>query len=408
MDYIKSVSGINKQFKDKKTVAVIFGGRTTEHDVSIVTAIASIIKPLEVLGKYNVLPVYISKDGSWYADKKLKNIELFQSDAIDQFIKKSSKAKLLFDDGLNLILNGNKFGRSERVKIDVVFTAMHGTHGEDGELMGLLEMAGVPYVGCDVPSSVIAMDKVLAKAIVSAAKIDTPKFVHFRKKEFGNDQEGFIKKINDHLKYPVFVKPAHLGSSIGITRLDNKQDLENAIEVALHYDDRALVEEAVNNLVEVTLPIIGNNDLTPALLEEPLLSKDDFFDFDTKYLSGGKKGKKGGKKMGAESGAQGYSKIPANVAKELYDKAVQVGLDVYKLVGCKGIARIDMLIDSKTKKVYFNEINPLPGSLYAHNWNKAGVSNVELVDRLIELAEQRFKEKQELSTGFDTSFLKQF
>lgn len=388
-----------------KTVAVIFGGKSTEHDVSIITAIASIIKPLKLTKKYEVVPVYISKDGSWYSDEKLADVSTYQSGEIKSLLSKQSKLKLLFDNGLKLVKTGKKLGRSEVIDVDVVFTAMHGTHGEDGELMGLLEMANVPYVGCDMPSSVLAMDKVLSKAIVSAAKIETPKFVHFRKHQFNKDSGKFIKKINDHLSYPLFVKPAHLGSSIGITKVDKPEDLSNAIDVALHYDDRALVEEAVNNLIEVTLPIMGNNEPKPALLEQPLLRPDDFFDFETKYMSGGKKG---GKKMGGKQGAQGYSNIPADVSKEMYDKAVSLALEVYSVIGCGGTARIDMLIDSKTGIVYFNEINPLPGSLYAHNWNKAGVSNVELVDKLVQLAEARWQDKQALATGFDTSFLKQF
>lgn len=388
-----------------KTVAVLFGGKSTEHDVSIITAIASIIKPLELTKKYKVLPVYITKDGSWYSDNKFADVTTYQSGKVDNLLRKLPKIKILFDNGLKLVKNGKKLGRSEVINVDIVFTAMHGTHGEDGELMGLLEMANVPYVGCDMPSSVLAMDKVLSKAIVSAAKIETPKFVHFRKHQYEENADKFIKKVNDHLQYPLFVKPAHLGSSIGITKVDKPEELTNAIEVALHFDDRVLVEEAVNNLVEVTLPIMGNENPTPALLEQPLLDSKDFFDFEKKYLGNGKKG---GKKMGGKQGAQGYSKIPADISKDLYDKAVSLALDVYAVIGCSGIARIDMLIDSKTGVVYFNEINPLPGSLYAHNWNKAGVSNVELVDKLVQLAETRWQEKQKLSTGFDTSFLKQF
>ncbi len=392
-----------------KTVAVLFGGKSTEHDVSIITAIVSIIKPLKLTKNYNVVPVYITKDGSWYADDRFADIATYQSGDVENLLRKLPKLKLLFDNGLKLVKNGKKLGRSEVINVDVVFTAMHGTHGEDGELMGLLEMANVAYVGCDMPSSVLSMDKVLSKAIVSAARIDTPKFVHFRKYQYEQNTDKFIKKVNEHLKYPLFVKPAHLGSSIGITKVDKPEDLANAIEVALHYDDRALVEEAVNNLVEVTLPIMGNDNPTPALLEQPLIDSKDFFDFEKKYLGNGKKGGKnqpvGG---GGKQGAQGYSKIPADVSKELYDKAVSLALDVYQVIGCSGIARIDMLIDSKANKVYFNEINPLPGSLYAHNWNKAGVSNVELVDNLVKLAEARWQEKQKLSTGFDTSFLKQF
>ncbi len=386
-----------------KTIAVIFGGRSTEHDVSIVTAIASIIKPLELSGHYNVEPVYIAKDGSWFWDPKLKDIELYQSGEIDDFMRKASKVQLSLDDGLTLVKSSNFAGRKMYKKIDLVFPAMHGTHGEDGELMGILEMANVPYVGCGVAASAVAMDKVLAKQVTGGAGLPSTPWMWFYTHDLSRKHSEIIKEI-DKLKYPLFVKPAHLGSSIGITRVTEKAQLMNALEVASHYDDRVIVEQGVDNLIEVTLPIMGNEDPVPALLEQPLLKSEDFFDFETKYMQGGKKGgKKGGQK-----GAQGYSTIPADIPKELYAKAEKLGVDVYKTVGCEGIARVDMLIDGKTKQVFFNEINPLPGGLYAHNWNKAGFSNVELVQKLVGYAMDRWTAKQKINTAFGTNYLKQF
>ncbi len=389
-----------------KTIAVIFGGKSTEHDVSIITALASVIKPLELTKQYRVEAIYIAKDGSWYWDDRLKDISLYRSDEINDFVQKAPKVHLLFDEGLTLVKSSQFAGRKQYKKIDVVFPAMHGTHGEDGELMGVLQMAGVPYVGCDMASSAVAMDKVLSKLIAQSQDLATPKFVHFKRSEYSRSMMETLEQINQELTYPLFVKPAHLGSSIGITKVKTKDELNNAIEVALHYDDKALVEESVENLIEVTLPIMGNEGPIPALLEQPLLKSDEFFDFDTKYMQGGKKG--GGKKGGSESGAQGYSKIPADLPKDLYDKAVELGLSVYKAVGCEGFARIDMLINGKTKELFFNEINPMPGSLYSHNWNKAGVSNVQLVTKLVEYAEARFRDQQKMATAFTTNYLKQF
>ena len=388
-----------------KTIAVIFGGRTTEHDVSIVTAIASIIKPLEVQGGYQIEPVYIAKDGSWYWDSKLKDIATFQSGEIEDFMRKAPKVQLSIDNGLTLIKSSQFAGRKQYKKIDVVFPAMHGTHGEDGELMGLLEMANVPYIGCGVAASAIAMDKVLAKQVTTSAGIASTPWVWFNAIDLERDLKGTLATIAT-LEYPLFVKPAHLGSSIGITKVDSKDQLMNALEVAIHYDNRVIVEQAVNNLVEVTLPIIGNDDPIPAMLEQPLLKSEDFFDFETKYMQGGKKGgKKGGS---SKQGAQGYSQIPADLPKDVYDDAIKTGLEVYRVTGCAGIARVDMLIDIKTKKVMFNEINPMPGGLYSHNWNKAGMSNVDLVDKLVQLAEERWQKSQNITTAFSTSYLKQF
>lgn len=391
----------------KLTVAVVFGSRSTEHDISVLTAIASVIKPLEMTQKYNVLPVYIGKDGRWFAGNKFKNISFFQSPDFKDEIQKCTPVSLLFNQGLSLVEAG-RFGKRVERKVDVVFPATHGTHGEDGELMAICEMAHVPYVGCDVESSVVAMDKILAKQVAEAHGIPTAKFVSLDKQTYESESETWIGRINKELKYPLFVKPAHLGSSIGISRVSDSKELSNAIEVALHYDSKAVVEEAVQNLVEVTLPILGNDTLTPALLEQPLLHSDDFFDFDTKYMHGGKGKGKGGAKGGKQGGAQGYSRIPADLPKELYAQAEATGLNVYRALGCSGTARVDMLVDTKAGKTYFNEVNPLPGSLYAHNWAKTGLSNVKLTEKLVELALERFAKKEAVTTSFSTSYLQQF
>lgn len=388
-----------------KTIAVIFGGVSTEHDVSIITAITSIIRPLKLAGGYEIEPVYISKEGEWFWDQKLADVSIYQTGEIQDFMRKAPKVHLSFENGLTLVKSSQFAGRKQYKKIDVVFPAMHGTHGEDGELMGLLEMAGVPYVGCGMVASAIAMDKVLAKQISESEGIPTSKFIHLFRDTYIEKSSAIIDEICTTLTFPMFVKPAHLGSSIGISRVADKTELRNAIEVATHYDDKVIVEEEVQNLMEVTLPIIGNEELRTALLERPIKHEDAFFDFETKYMHGGKKG---GAKTGGKHGAQGYSELPANIEKDLYDKAIETGKKVYRVLGCSGIARIDMLIDQSTSIVYFNEVNPLPGSLYAHNWRAAGVSNVELVEDLIHLAEQRHKKRLRTTTTFDTNFLKQF
>lgn len=387
-----------------KTIAVIFGGQSAEHDVSIITALSSIIKPLQLTKEFKVEAVYVAKDGSWYWDENLKDISLYQSGEIEDFRAKAPKVHLLFDKGLTLVKSSQFAGRKMYRHIDMVFPAMHGTHGEDGDLMGLLEMANVPYVGCGVAASAVAMDKVLAKLVAEASGINTGPWVWFYSKELSRNPKKTVEALAS-LKYPLFVKPAHLGSSIGISKVENRSELMNALEVAAHYDDKVVVEEGVGNLIEVTLPIMGNDDLTPALLERPLTRPEDFFDFDTKYLGDGKKT---GGKTGGKRGAQGYSEIPAKLPKELEQKAKDMGLAVYRTLGCSGIARVDMLIDEKAANVYFNEVNPLPGSLYSHNWRLAGISNVELVKKLIDLAQERHEARTKLTTTFNTNFLKQF
>lgn len=389
-----------------KTIAVIFGSRSTEHDVSVVTALSSIIKPLELTKKYKVEAVYIAKDGKWYWDDRLKDIQLFQR-GLEQFLHKTGPASVQFDGGMTLVKSSGIAGRKTRRKIDIAFPATHGTYGEDGSLMGLLRIANIPFVGCDMDASVLAMDKVLAKQIAEAHNIAVSKYQVVASNDFARQAGKIISAIAKNLQYPLFIKPAHLGSSIGIGRASNKTELQNSIEVATHYDDKVLVEEEVQNLIEVTLPIIGNYELRPALLERPLTSPKDFFDFETKYLSGGK-GKKGsGKKVGTK-GAQGYSELPAGLPNKLYEKAEQTGLAVYRALGCQGIARVDMLIDSKTETIYFNEVNPLPGSLYVHNFRTAGISTVELVEELVRLAEERWAREASRNTVFQTNYLQQF
>lgn len=388
-----------------ETVAVIFGGRSAEHDVSIVTAIASIIKPLELSKKYRVEAVYIAKNGAWYWDEKLKDITLFTSGNINDFIARANPVSVQLDGGMTLVKSSGIAGRKQLKKIDIVFPAMHGTYGEDGALMGLLDMAGVPYVGCGVSAAAVAMDKVLAKELAVANDIPVSKFLRFSKAELERDPSAALKSIKQRLTYPLFVKPAHLGSSIGISRVTDDSGLANALEVAAHYDNLVIVEEAVQNLVEVTLPIMGPTDRPePALLEQPNTKPEDFFDFETKYMQGGKKGGK----TGGAKGAQGYSTIPADLSKDLYAKAEQTGLAVYQALGCSGIARVDMLVDTKAGVAYFNEVNPLPGGLYQHNWALAGVSKVELVQKLIGYAKERHTERQALATVFNTNYLQQF
>lgn len=383
----------------KKTVAVIFGGKSTEHDISIITAIAAVIKPLELSHQFNVVPVYIAKDGKWYSDKKLSDVAMYRNKTIDEFCTRTKPVTIQFNNGMVLEKPGLK---REKIRVDIAFPAMHGTYGEDGSLMGLLRMAGIPFVGCDMQASVVAMDKVLAKQVAEANKILVPKYHYLYGKDFAEKSKTILDGLEKSLKYPLFVKPTHLGSSIGITRVTNRHELQNAIEVAAYYDDKVLVEEGVNNLIEVTVPIIGNEVLEPALVERPLVADGETFDFDTKYMSGGKK------TGGGKQGAQGYSEIPAKLPKKLYDEAIETAQNMYRAAECEGIARIDLLIDEKTGQVYVNEINPLPGSLYAHNWRAAGTSGVDLVTKLVELAEERFSKQQKLQQTFSTNFLKQF
>jgi D-alanine-D-alanine ligase len=338
-----------------------------------------------------VWPIYITKEGKWYADKAMNDLSFFKQPDWESRLQKSKPIQLSFDDGLEIIWPAI-FHKS--VKIDIVFPAMHGTYGEDGSLMGLLRMANVPFVGCDIFASAVAMDKVLTKQILQAEKIHTPAYVWFTKSQWEKDPDKFREHIKK-LQFPLFVKPVHLGSSIGITKAKDAEELENAIEVALHYDDKILVEEGVENLIEVTLPIMGNDEIRTAECERPL-NKTEMFDFNDKYLSSGKG-------SGVNSA---YSEIPARIGDELTRKVKELGVRVYAILGCTGTARVDFLIESSTNQIYVNEVNTLPGSLYHHNWKKAGVSNMDLVLGLVKLAQERFAAQKNTTYAFQSDILK--
>jgi D-alanine-D-alanine ligase len=377
-----------------QSIAVIFGGKSAEHDVSIITGHMPIIDTLLASGKYDVWPVYISKDGRWYCDKRMNDLKFFKNIGYEQEIKGWKTIDLSVGDGLTIKWPGF-FGKSQ--KIDVVFPAMHGTYGEDGALMGLLNMAGVPYVGCDVAASAVAMDKVLTKQVLAAEGVTIVPYVWFTKDAWQEDSHDIRNQIM-MLKWPLFVKPVHLGSSIGIAKAKNNPEIEQAIEVALHYDDKVLIEESIEPLIEVTLPIMGNDKITFANVERPL-NKTELFDFSDKYLQGGKKG---GGKGGVNSQ---YSEIPAQIGDEMTARVKKMGEKVYRTLGCSGIARVDFLIRGETSEIFVNEVNTLPGSLYHHNWKKAGVSNMDLVLGLVDLAFDRFAKQKATTYTFGSDIL---
>src|SRR3989338_11013688 len=240
----------------KKNIAVFFGGRSAEHDVSIITAHTPVIESLISARQYEVWPVYIGKDGSWYSNQRMNDLAYFKRDGWESDLAHHKKVQILFDDGLTLVWPGIM---SKTVHIDIAFPAMHGTYGEDGSLMGLLRMAGVPFVGCDIFASAVAMDKVLTKQVCAAEGMQVVPYVWFTKDQWEEEKQLVIKKIKK-LTVPLFVKPVHLGSSIGMAKVKNDTELENAIEVALHYDDKVLVENAIEPLIEITLPIMGNDE----------------------------------------------------------------------------------------------------------------------------------------------------
>lgn len=379
----------------KQNIGVFFGSGSAEHDISIITA-QLIIGGLKGLG-YSVTPVYITKTGKWMLGEGLGNLKLFTSPD-----KKAEDHKDYFEyfldmqESLGKMVFRRKGFMGKSITIDMAFPALHGTYGEDGTIQGLFEMFGVPYVGCGVASSAVSMDKALAKIVMKDAGIPITKFIYFLKDNWKNQESRIKNQVAAELKYPVFVKPVHLGSSIGIGKARDEKELIQKIEVALHYDDKVIVEEAVENLMDVTCCLIGNENPRASVLQESVF-KDDLFNFEDKYISDG----------GAQTGkATNNLIIPARL-DEATTKAIQeAAIKVYKALGCSGIARVDFLFDKQSKQFFANEVNPLPGTLYHHLWKASGLEFGPLLEELIRLAEEQYKQKREVTYTFESSVLK--
>ena len=390
----------------QKNIGVFFGSGSTEHDISIITA-QLIIAGLKGLN-YQVMPVYITKQGKWMLGEDLGSLKLFTDPTLTPSLSQRERGRWLLDmensNGKMVFKKKGLAGKS--VIIDIAFPALHGAFGEDGTIQGMFEMLGVPYVGCGVPASAVAMDKALTKIVMKDAGVPTTKFIYFYKQDWEASRADIIGKIKT-LQWPVFVKPVHLGSSIGIGKVSAKggsasggkdkdiKDLEQKIEVALHYDDKVLVEEGVENLMDVTCCVVGNNELRASLLQESVF-KDDLFDFEDKYISDG----------GSQTGkAVNNLIIPARLDAATTSAIQNTAIKVYKALGCSGIARVDFLYNKQTKEFFANEVNPLPGTLYHHLWKASGLELDRLLELLIKLAEEKYEQKRQITFTFESSVL---
>lgn len=376
------------------TIGVFFGGKSPEHDISIITA-QLVMSGLRDLG-YGVVPIYLTKKGEWLIDKQLGSIDFFKQaeppfHTIKHFYLDLNAKKT------NQLIFQSRNPFVKKIKIDLAFPAFHGQNGEDGTIQGLFEIMNVPYVGCGVAASAMAIDKVLTKLFYEKYNIPTVKFIYFFKKDWENNKAALLKEIDRKLKWPFFVKPARLGSSIGIAKVVNQEELIFAVEVALHYDEKILVEESVENVMDVTCAILGNDEPRASLLQESVF-RGKFFSYEDKYLKGG------GTQLGK---AKKDIIIPARLDKKTTEQIRQTALQVFKLFGCTGTARIDFLYDKKNRKFFVNEINTLPGTLYHHLWKASGVGLNQLLLELIGLAQENYQRKKSLISVFESDVLKQ-
>jgi D-alanine-D-alanine ligase len=377
----------------KKTIGVFFGSRNPEHDVSIITG-QLIISGLKKLG-YPVVPIYINKEGSWYVGEQFGHLGQF-SDPKPTFNKKDTQWVLDLESSVGKLVFQKKGFAGKKLVVDLAFPAFHGQNGEDGTFQGLCELLNVPYVGCDVASSAITMDKVMTKLLYKAAAIPGTDSIFFTKSEWDANKVSIMGNIVKSLHLPVIIKPARLGSSIGISKAKSEKELEFGIEVALHYDEKVIVEVCITDLMDITCCVIGNSAPIPSLVQESVFG-DDLFSYEDKYLTDG----------GAQLGnAKNKIVIPARL-DEITTKLVQtIAVKAYKVLGCSGIARVDFLYDKKTKEVYANEVNTLPGTLYHHLWKASGIELPELLTKLIGYAEERYEQKKAYTHIFASDLLK--
>ncbi|HLC99745.1 MAG TPA: D-alanine--D-alanine ligase family protein [Patescibacteria group bacterium] len=381
--------------QEKLNVGVFFGSRSPEHDVSIITA-QLIISGLQGLG-HAVTPIYINKAGEWLIGPELGKMAIFTDPQKTIDTAKFNKYYLDLEQSHNQLIFRRKGLVGQEIKVEIAFPALHGSFGEDGTIQGFFEMIGIPYVGCDVVSSGIAMDKVLTKQLYLQSGIPTTKFIYFGSEDWGRSAERILHRLKSELQWPVFVKPARLGSSIGIAKVHDVSELKLAIEVALHYDSKILVEESVENLIDATVCVLGNEEAVASLIQESVFEGSKFFTYEEKYLKGG------GMQLGK---AQNNIFIPARLDEKTSEAIRDLALRIFKAFGCSGIARVDFLYDSKIGKVYANEINPLPGTLYHHLWEKSGLKLGELLDKLLSLAMERHAKRKRITYTFASDVLK--
>lgn len=388
----------------KIKIGVIFGGKSVEHEISVITANQG-INAIDTK-KYEIVPLYISKNGLMYTGELLLDLENYKD--LDKLIGKSIRVNLINDGNkINVVrYPASKFKNNIINTIDVAFPCMHGTNGEDGTIQGYLEMLGIPYVGCDILSSAVGMDKITMRRILKEAGLPSLDYTAFYSLDYVKDEEKIIKDIEEKLNYPVIVKAGNLGSSVGIKKAKDTASLKEAIEFAMQYSDRIMVEKAIQNLKEVNCSIIGDMiEAKASVCEEPFGS-DEILSYSDKYMSGGKT--KGGKVTGGSKNSGMASldrKIPADISEDMTKRIQDLAVKTFKHLGCSGVSRIDFMIDKDTDELYINEINTLPGALSFYLWEATDKSFTAEVDELIELAFKRQRERDSRVYSYSENIL---
>lgn len=389
----------------KIKVGVIYGGETVEHEVSVISAMQAMNKLDQ--DKYDIIPIYITKDREWYTGEMLKDIEVYQDLSL---IKKYGKNVVLYYKNGSFVLQKKSFPKTVVTEVDIVFPIVHGTGVEDGGLQGYLQTVGIPFVGSDVYASVVGQDKVFMKDIWKNSKLPITNYEWFYDVDYKQDSDKVIEKV-EKIKYPVIVKPATTGSSVGIAVCGNREELVEAIDDAIQYDKKILVEEVVQNLKEVNIAVMGNYEHQKVSEIEEVISANKFLTYADKYVGGGKgklKGVKAPVKGSSKGMASANRKLPADLSEKIRKEVEQIAIEAFKALGSSGNSRIDFLIDEDKNKVYINEINSIPGSLAFYLWEAKGVDFSSMLDEMINIGVKDYKKRVSKTHSFDTNILQGF
>ncbi len=384
----------------KTRVAVLFGGHSVEHEVSIISG----IQALQALDteKYEAFPLYIAKDNTWYVGENLRRVESFR----DMHTCLAAATRVVpVSDGAAVGLwrhPAKKFGNNCVAIFDVAIPVVHGTNVEDGTLMGMLEMLNIPYAACDVTASALGMDKYAMKAVLRQAGVPVLEALQFTGREYAMDGDRVLKEIEEQIGYPVIVKPVNLGSSVGISKARDRKSLVDALDLAVSFSPRVLVERAVEHLREINCAVLGDADEARASACEEPLNAEDILTFGDKYLNGGKK-------TGVSQGMTDLKRrCPAELPEGMTEEVQQLAVRTFRALGCLGVARIDFLNDRESGRLWVNEINTIPGSLSFYLWQEVGVSFPELMDTLVTLAFKRQRQRAALTFTYESNILAGF
>ncbi|MDE6071609.1 MAG: D-alanine--D-alanine ligase [Muribaculaceae bacterium] len=376
----------------KTNVAVFFGGRSVEHEISVISALQA-INAFDK-NKYNVIPVYISKQGKWYTGENLLDIRNYRDmkkvveEAEEVFMRPEYGDYNLYKAQTGLFSKRNPVV----AELHAVIPVLHGTNGEDGIFEGVLESIGIPFAGCNTLSSANGMDKITMKMILGAEGIPVVDYVWFTDHEWISDKNRIIEKVESKLSYPVIVKPANLGSSVGIGKASSREELIEKIDNAEKFSQRIIVEHMIEQLKEINCSVLGDaDDHQSSVCEEPIKTGD-FLSYEDKYMGGTK----------TSVGMQASDKrIPADLPEDMSEEIRRLAGETFRVLSCHGVSRIDVMVDEKDNKIYVNEINTIPGSLSFYLWEASGISFTQLMDKLVQLALKRKREVERKTFTYD-------